>query len=96
MGREPEKSTCQLHWQLHPDQVCRHEWNVEWPKDDSVSCHGSSIADDRVTVLADQTRGITGIGDAPSPKDAEKLAALSAVLQLQAAGLVSQVSPRIS
>lgn len=51
-----------------------------------------SIADESVTVLADQTRGITGIGDAPSPKDAEKLAALSAVLQLQAAGLVSSSS----
>lgn len=47
------------------------------------------VADGRVTVLVDETNGITGIGDAPTPKDAEKLAALSGVLQLQAAGLVS-------
>lgn len=40
-------------------------------------------------MLADAASGITGIGDAPNLKEAEKLAALSAVLQLQAAGLVS-------
>lgn len=44
----------------------------------------------RVTVVADEQRGIIGTGDASSAKDAEKLAALSAVLQLQSRGLVSR------
>jgi len=42
----------------------------------------------RVTVLADPQLGIVGVGDAPSAKEAEKLAALSAILQLQAVGIV--------
>jgi hypothetical protein len=42
----------------------------------------------RVTVLADPQLGIVGVGDAPAAKEAEKLAALSAILQLQAAGIV--------
>lgn len=42
-----------------------------------------------MSVLVDQQRGIVGVGDASSVKDAEKLAALSAILQLQAMGLVS-------
>jgi dsRNA-specific ribonuclease len=45
----------------------------------------------RVSVVADPQRGIIGIGDATSQKEAEKVAALSAVLQLQAAKLVSNL-----
>ena len=41
-----------------------------------------------MTVLADPQLGIVGVGDAPSAKEAEKLAALSAILQLQAVGIV--------
>lgn len=46
----------------------------------------------RVTVLADPQLGIVGVGDAPSAKEAEKLAALSAILQLQAVGIVRRHS----
>lgn len=42
----------------------------------------------RVTV--DAGDGLQGVGDAPSRKEAEKLAALSAVLQLAGAGLVGR------
>lgn len=39
--------------------------------------------------MANEEYGIVGVGDSPNKKEAEKLAALSAVLQLQANGLVS-------
>ena len=42
----------------------------------------------RVTVVADATQNIVGVGDHAQVKEAEKLAALSAVLQLAKAGLV--------
>jgi dsRNA-specific ribonuclease len=42
----------------------------------------------RVTVSGDPQRGIVGVGDHANKKEAEKLAALSAVLQLASAGLV--------
>jgi len=45
----------------------------------------------RVTVLADPQLGIVGVGDAPAAKEAEKLAALSAILQLQAVGIVRHI-----
>jgi hypothetical protein len=41
--------------------------------------------------VADEQRGIVGIGDSNLAKSAEKLAAFSAVLQLQAAGIVSSI-----
>ncbi|WVW82502.1 hypothetical protein I302_104513 [Kwoniella bestiolae CBS 10118] len=44
----------------------------------------------RVTVNGDARSGIMGVGDHPSRKEAEKLAALSAVLQLTAAGMLEQ------
>ncbi|WWC99866.1 hypothetical protein V866_006775 [Kwoniella sp. B9012] len=44
----------------------------------------------RVTVVADTKSGIVGVGDHASRKEAEKLAALSAVLQLAAAGMLEQ------
>ena len=39
-------------------------------------------------MIVDAHLNITGVGDNPRKKDAEKLAALSAVLQLDAAGAV--------
>jgi hypothetical protein len=41
--------------------------------------------------VGDSDRGIIGVGDHANRKEAEKLAALSACLQLAAAGLVSSV-----
>jgi small subunit ribosomal protein S24e len=43
----------------------------------------------RYQVVADKDRGIIGVGDHAVKKEAEKLAALSAVVQLVASGLVS-------
>jgi small subunit ribosomal protein S24e len=45
----------------------------------------------RVTVAVDRDHGIIGVGDDPTRKEAEKLAALDAVFQLARAGLVSDV-----
>lgn len=47
-------------------------------------------ADDRVSVVGDVDRNIIGVGDHTSRKEAEKLAALSAVLQLSAMGMLDQ------
>ncbi|WWC66226.1 uncharacterized protein I206_100127 [Kwoniella pini CBS 10737] len=44
----------------------------------------------RVTVTGDKRTGITGVGDHTNRKEAEKLAALSAVLQLTSAGILDQ------
>ncbi|WWC58777.1 uncharacterized protein I303_101321 [Kwoniella dejecticola CBS 10117] len=44
----------------------------------------------RVTVTGDKRAGIIGVGDHTNRKEAEKLAALSAVLQLTAAGILDQ------
>ena len=43
----------------------------------------------RASVIANEELGIVGIGDSTKRQDAERLAALSALLQMQAAGLVS-------
>jgi hypothetical protein len=45
----------------------------------------------RATVVVDGEGGVIGVGDHAIKKEAEKLAALSAVVQLCAAGLVSFV-----
>lgn len=42
----------------------------------------------RCTVLADETHNVVGMGDGANKKDAEKLAALSAMFQLHQLGLV--------
>ncbi|WVF70295.1 hypothetical protein IAT40_005084 [Kwoniella sp. CBS 6097] len=44
----------------------------------------------RVSVVAEAERNIIGVGDHPNKKEAEKLAALSAVLQLAAAGILEK------
>ncbi|KAK4683833.1 small subunit ribosomal protein S24e, partial [Tremellales sp. Uapishka_1] len=48
----------------------------------------------RVSVVGDGDRNIIGVGDSTSRKEAEKLAALSAVLQLSAAGLLDGKNAR--
>jgi len=40
-------------------------------------------------VVANAERGISGVGDHQKRREAEQLAALSALLQMQAAGVVS-------
>ncbi|KAK8866102.1 hypothetical protein IAR55_001253 [Kwoniella newhampshirensis] len=47
----------------------------------------------RVTVAAEADQNIYGVGDHPNKKEAEKLAALSAVLQLTAAGILERGKP---
>lgn len=42
----------------------------------------------RVSIIVDRERGIIGLGDATDKKEAEKLAALSAMYQLTAAGIL--------
>jgi len=42
-----------------------------------------------VTVVVDPEVGVIGVGDHLKKKDAEKLAAISALLQLRTAGVVS-------
>jgi hypothetical protein len=45
--------------------------------------------DDRVSIVLDAYRGVVGVGDSPSRAEGEKLAALSALYQLVATGMVS-------
>jgi hypothetical protein len=47
----------------------------------------------RATVIAHEARNIIGVGDASIKKEAEKLASLSALIQLVQAGLVSRDYP---
>jgi hypothetical protein len=48
-----------------------------------------------MSVVGDSTMGIIGQGDSTKKKDAEKLAATSALLQLEAAGVVSDTSWKV-
>ena len=43
----------------------------------------------RATIVVDETLGITGVGDAPTKKEALKIACISAEYQLHALNLVS-------
>jgi hypothetical protein len=45
----------------------------------------------RVSIVLDAYRGLIGVGDSPSRAEGEKLAALSALYQLVATGMVSLI-----